>query len=69
MYLSLAISGVAGTATEIRSKRMLATLFAALMYQDTVSWDLRTMFHNMGALALTVVVILFLLSICHRRAQ
>jgi biopolymer transport protein ExbB len=42
---------------------MLVT-FAA-MFQDTggVSWDIRSMLHNMGALALTVVVILFLLSI------
>jgi biopolymer transport protein ExbB len=41
---------------------MLVTLFAA-MYQNDVSWNLRDMFHNMGGLALTVVVILFLLSI------
>ena len=43
---------------------MLATLFsAAMMFQAEVSWDIRSMLHNMGALALTVVVILFILSI------
>ena len=42
---------------------MLATLYAAMMFQDTVSWDIRSMLGHMGGLALTVVIILFLLSI------
>ncbi|HWY43453.1 MAG TPA: MotA/TolQ/ExbB proton channel family protein [Candidatus Sulfotelmatobacter sp.] len=41
---------------------MLATLYAA-MYQDTVNWDIRSMLGHMGGLALTVVIILLLLSI------
>jgi len=41
---------------------MLATLYAAMMFQDTgVSWDIRSMLGHMGGLALTVVIILFLL--------
>jgi hypothetical protein len=43
---------------------MLATLYAAMMFQaggGDVSWDIRSMLHNMGGLALTVVVIIFLL--------
>ena len=42
---------------------MLATLYAAMMFQETVNWDIRSMLGHMGGLALTVVVILFLLSI------
>jgi len=43
---------------------MLATLYAAMMFQDTgVSWDIRSMLGHMGGLALTVVIILVLLSI------
>jgi biopolymer transport protein ExbB len=41
---------------------MLVTLFAA-MYQNDVSWNIKDMFQHMGGLALTVVIILFLLSI------
>src|SRR5205807_828415 len=43
---------------------MVATLnlFSALLLQGG-NWDLRGMIHNMGTLALTVVVILFLLSV------
>jgi biopolymer transport protein ExbB len=41
---------------------MLATLFAA-MYQGEVSWNIKDMFQHMGGLAISVVVILFLLSI------
>jgi biopolymer transport protein ExbB len=41
---------------------MLVTLYAA-MYQDTVNWDIRSMLGHMGGLALTVVIILLLLSI------
>src|SRR5207237_1731788 len=51
-------------ARNLRSKRMVATLnlFSALLLQGG-NWDLRGMIHNMGTLALTVVVILFLLSV------
>ena len=43
---------------------MVATLnlFSALLLQGG-NWDLRGMIHNMGTLALAVVVILFLLSV------
>jgi biopolymer transport protein ExbB/biopolymer transport protein TolQ len=44
---------------------MVATLnlFSALLLQGGGNWDIRGLFHNMGTLALIVVVILFLLSV------
>jgi len=60
IHLSLAPSHRRNRKTEIRSKRMLATLYAAMMFQDTgVSWDIRSMLGHMERLALTVVSFFF----------